>query len=145
MPPDRPADPPHPADAASPADAVYPARPAGPGAGDEAHDLLVCYVPEGSTEAVLQAAFEAGAGVIGEYQHCAHVTRGTGRFRPIGDARPVIGQLGRLEMVVEERVEVVLPRRLRAAVVDAVWQAHPYEEPVVHVLAGEAILTRPRG
>jgi hypothetical protein len=39
-----------------------------------------------------------------------------------------------LEHVEEDRVEVVLPRRLRAEVVVALRRAHPYEEPAFHVI-----------
>ena len=46
-----------------------------------------------------------------------------------------VGAVGELEHVDEDRVEVVLPRRLRAEVVAALRRAHPYEEPAFHVIA----------
>ena len=42
------------------------------------------------------------------------------------------------ERVVEDRVEVALPRSRRAVVVAALRAAHPYEEPSFHVLANVA-------
>lgn len=97
-------------------------------------DVLVFYTPRESTEAVLAAVFAAGAGAVGDYDECAFVTEGTGQFRPLGGATPAIGRVGTLEHVPEHRVELVLPRRLRAGVVAALLQAHPYETPAFHVL-----------
>ncbi|KRF48365.1 hypothetical protein ASH01_01220 [Terrabacter sp. Soil811] len=97
-------------------------------------DVLVVYVPVGDTDAVLGALFAAGAGAVGDYRECAFVTRGTGQFRPVEGATPTIGVVGDLEKVAENRVELVLERRLRADVVAALPAAHPYEEPAFHVL-----------
>ena len=97
-------------------------------------DVLVFYSPVESNEDVLAAVFAAGAGAIGDYRECAFVTRGTGRFRPVGEANPTIGVVGDLEKVAEHRVELVLDRALRARVVAALRAAHPYEEPAFHVL-----------
>ncbi|GAB2757185.1 hypothetical protein GCM10027039_15610 [Terrabacter koreensis] len=97
-------------------------------------DVLVFYSPVESTEDVLAAVHAAGAGALGDYRECAFVTRGTGRFRPVAGARPAIGTVGDLERLPEDRVEVVLERSLRGAVVAALRAAHPYEEPAFHVI-----------
>lgn len=97
-------------------------------------DVLVFYVPAPATDAVLDAVFAAGAGAIGDYRECAWVTAGTGQFRPLPGARPVIGEVGELERLLENRVEVVLDRSLRAPVVVALRAAHPYEEPAFHLI-----------
>lgn len=104
----------------------------------DALDVLVFYVPLDDTQEVLAALFEVGAGAVGEYEHCAFVAPGTGQFRPIGSANPTIGTVGELEFVAENRVEVTFPRHLRADVVDALREAHPYEEPAFHVVRNEA-------
>jgi hypothetical protein len=103
-------------------------------------DVLVVYVPTDGTTALLDALFAAGAGRVGNYEECAWVVTGRGRFRPIADALPILGTLGELTTVDEDRIEVVLPRRLRADVVVALRSAHPYEEPAFHVI--EAAGTR---
>ncbi len=59
---------------------------------------------------------------------------GTGQFRPLAGAHPAIGEVGRLERVAENRVELTFPRPLRPAVVGRLLEAHPYEEPAFHVL-----------
>ena len=97
-------------------------------------DVLVFYSPVESTEDVLAAVHAAGAGALGDYRECAFVTRGAGRFRPVAGARPAIGTVGDLEVLPEDRVEVVLERSLRGAVVAALRAAHPYEEPAFHII-----------
>ncbi|MDN5790812.1 MAG: hypothetical protein L0H25_08090 [Micrococcales bacterium] len=97
-------------------------------------DVLVFYVPVKDTDRVLEAVFAAGAGEIGDYRDCAFVTTGTGQFRPLAGASPTIGAAGELEHVTENRVELVLPRHLRAGVVAALRAAHPYEDPAFHVI-----------
>ncbi|QIK76063.1 Nif3-like dinuclear metal center hexameric protein [Nocardioides piscis] len=97
-------------------------------------DKLVTFVPLAQAEAVRAALATAGAGAIGDYDSCSFSTPGEGRFRPLEGAAPAIGDVGSLEVVPEVRVEVVLPRARRAAVVRALVEAHPYEEPAFDVL-----------
>jgi dinuclear metal center YbgI/SA1388 family protein len=97
-------------------------------------DKVVTFVPHAAADHVIDALAAAGAGAIGEYDRCAWTAPGTGTFRPGPDARPAIGRRGEVEVVAETRVEMVLPRRLRRAVVGALLAAHPYEEPAYDVL-----------
>ncbi len=99
-----------------------------------ATDKLVVFVPPGSADAVREALAASGAGRIGDYDHASFSTPGEGRFRPLAGANPTVGEVGRIEMVAEVRVECVLPRSERAAVVAAMLAAHPYEEPAYDVL-----------
>ena len=101
-------------------------------------DILVFYVPIPDTDTVLKALFAVGAGAIGAYDSCAFVAPGVGQFRPLAGANPAIGEVGNLELVAENRVELTFPRNLRGAVVDALRAAHPYEEPAFHVLVNQA-------
>ncbi|MEV0681091.1 Nif3-like dinuclear metal center hexameric protein [Actinosynnema sp. NPDC050436] len=91
-------------------------------------DLLTTYVPVESAPGVLAALHAAGAGAVGDYREAAWTVDGTGQFRPVAGAQPVIGRRGELSRVAETRVEVVLDRGLRSAVVAALRAAHPYEE-----------------
>ncbi|HHV22043.1 MAG TPA: Nif3-like dinuclear metal center hexameric protein [Propionibacterium sp.] len=97
-------------------------------------DQLVVFVPREHTDAVVAAVSAAGAGRVGAYDHCHFRVTGTGSFRPLEGANPFIGTTGEVEHVPEDRVELVLPRGRRAAVVAAMRAAHPYEEPAFHIL-----------
>ncbi len=92
-------------------------------------DKVGVYVPLADRERVFDALAAAGAGAIGAYDRCGWWTTGTGTFRPLDGAAPVTGSVGQQEEVTEARLEMVLPHRLRAAVVAALRVAHPYEEP----------------
>ena len=97
-------------------------------------DKLTVYVPVADAEKLREALAGAGAGTIGDYDSASFSTPGEGRFRPGTGAKPVVGEIGRLEVVDEVRVEVVLARPRRAAVVAAMLAAHPYEEPAYDVV-----------
>ena len=96
---------------------------------------LVVFVPAGSLEAVREAIFEAGAGRIGDYDRCSWHTEGTGAFRPLPGAAPVVGAVGAEERVPELRLETVFPEERQDEVVAALRAAHPYEEPAFDVYA----------
>ncbi|GBG37256.1 Nif3-like dinuclear metal center hexameric protein [Mycobacterium montefiorense] len=98
-------------------------------------DKWVIYVPRKNTEAVQTAMFEAGAGQIGDYSHCSWSVSGIGQFLPHDGATPAVGTVGTVERVDEDRVEVIAPARVRAAVLAAMRAAHPYEEPAFDVFA----------
>lgn len=89
---------------------------------------LVVFVPVTHADAVRQAMGEAGAGKIGNYTFCSFSSRGIGRFLPNAGANPAIGEVGRLESVDEERIEVVCERSTLHDVIAAMKSAHPYEE-----------------
>ena len=97
-------------------------------------DKLTTYVPRADAEALRAALADAGAGRLGDYDHASFSSAGEGRFRPLEGAAPTIGAVGALEVVDETRIEVVLPRTRRAAVVAALLAAHPYEEPAYDVV-----------
>jgi dinuclear metal center YbgI/SA1388 family protein len=97
--------------------------------GTQRLDKIITFVPTADARSVLDALAGAGAGNIGDYSHCCWSTDGTGQFLPHEGANPAIGQVGALEQVAETRLELVLPRGRRRAVVEALRAAHPYEEP----------------
>ena len=97
-------------------------------------DKIVVFVPSGDADRMVDVLAGAGAGAIGEYERCAFTSAGTGSFRPLPGASPVVGDVGEVAEVSETRVEMVLPRSVRSAVVEAMRAAHPYEEPAFDVL-----------
>ena len=90
---------------------------------------LIYYVPESHLETTKVAIFSAGAGGIGNYEHCAWQVLGTGQFKPVKDAKPFIGELDTLEQIPEWRVETIVPEDQAKLVAQALKASHPYEEP----------------
>jgi hypothetical protein len=97
--------------------------------------MIVFTVPETHLDAVLQAMGEAGAGVIGSYTFCSFASAGSGRFRPNADANPALGTREQINVEPEIRVETFCDRERAKTVVEAIRRAHPYEEPVIYLLA----------
>lgn len=89
---------------------------------------LVVFVPEDYHEKLLQALGDAGAGWIGDYSHCTFNIPGTGTFKPGEDTQPFIGTQGNLEKVNEVRIETVVTADNEQQVIEAMLEAHPYEE-----------------
>lgn len=100
---------------------------------------LVIYAPLSHADAVREALGEAGAGKIGNYSNCTFTVRGIGRFKPEEGANPHIGEVGKLEEVEEERIETVCEAAVLADVLNAVREAHPYEEPAIDVYPIEKV------
>ena len=98
---------------------------------------LIVYIPLSHADLARKALADAGAGRIGDYDSCSFSTRGTSRFRPLKGADPTIGNEGTLEIVDEEKIEVVVTEKLLRDVLQAVKKVHPYEEPAIHVLPME--------
>ncbi len=94
---------------------------------------LVFFVPEAHVEVVKSALFAAGAGQMGSYDRCAWQTLGEGQFRPLPGSAPFIGNIGTLEVVAEYRVEMICADEHIAAAIDALREAHPYEEPAYDI------------
>jgi hypothetical protein len=92
-------------------------------------------VPREALDVVRTALFEAGAGRIGEYEHCSWYTQGTGTFRGGEGTNPTLGEAGREERVAELRLETVFPEESQDDVIAALRRAHPYEEPAFDVYA----------
>lgn len=89
---------------------------------------LVVFVPETHAERVRKAMGEAGAGIVGHYDFCSFSVKGVGRFKPKKGAHPTIGRVGKLEEVVEERIETVCEKKKLEKIIKAVKKVHPYEE-----------------
>jgi hypothetical protein len=94
---------------------------------------IVMYVPESHAEILREAIGNAGAGKIGNYSHCTFTMKGTGRFKPLEGAHPMIGEVGTLEEVPEERIETICEEAVLKDVLKAIQEVHPYEEPATDV------------
>jgi len=110
--------------------------------GEPGVDKLVVFVPVADAQRLLDALAAAGAGRIGDYDRAAWWTEGTGTFRPLPGANPAIGSVGDIETVPEIRLETVVPRSRRDAVITALRATHPYEEPAFDLLVQAPLPTR---
>lgn len=89
---------------------------------------IVTFVPLKDAQKVRDAMGDAGAGELGNYTHASFSSKGIGRFIPQEGAHPTIGQIGKLEEVEEERIEVICQKDKVKRVMAAIKLTHPYEE-----------------
>ena len=103
-----------------------------------AQDLWGVHIPPGDVDRVMQALFDAGAGHIGNYSHCAFQWDGRGGFTPEEGADPTDGHVGEHFTGEETRVQFVAPSSLRGKLTAVLRGAHPYEEPAFDVVTLES-------
>lgn len=89
---------------------------------------IVVFVPEESINNVRNAMCAEGAGWIGNYSDCTFSLKGTGSYKPLEGTNPYIGTQNKLEQVNEFRLETVATPGNLKKVIDAMIDAHPYEE-----------------
>lgn len=98
---------------------------------------LVVFIPLEAIEAVKKSIFDAGAGRLGSYDRCSWQTKGLGQFRPLSGSKPYLGKENLLEQVEEWRLETLVESSCLENVLDALKQAHPYEEPAFDLISLE--------
>lgn len=91
-------------------------------------------VPSSDVAAVRDAVCEAGAGVIGNYDYCSNSCRVIGTFRPNEKANPYTGNRNELELIDEEKLEVICDIEKVKNVIFALRKVHPYEEPAIDII-----------
>ena len=84
-------------------------------------------------DVVRKALGDASAGQVSGYSHCSFSIRGTGRSVPGNGTKPFLGDLDKLEVIEEEKIETFCKEKDLLKVISAVKKVHPYEEPVVTV------------
>jgi dinuclear metal center YbgI/SA1388 family protein len=92
------------------------------------------YTPENAIDKVTSAMHEAGAGIIGNYSHCATYFDTYGQYKPLENSNPFQGQHGTLEKVQERKIELLCEEYNLHDVINAMIKAHPYETPVYTIV-----------
>lgn len=89
---------------------------------------LVVYIPRNHLSEVRQAIFNAGAGHIGNYDHCSFGSEGIGTFKGNEESDPFVGSPGTLHEEAEVKFETIFPAHIQNKVISALSSSHPYEE-----------------
>ncbi|MBC36083.1 MAG: Nif3-like dinuclear metal center hexameric protein [Bacteroidetes bacterium] len=89
---------------------------------------LVTFCPIDQAPEVRKAMFDAGGGNIGNYDQCSFNTEGTGSFRANDNADPFVGNKNETHFEKEFRIEMIFPEYVEGKIVNALIEAHPYEE-----------------
>ncbi|HHW58876.1 MAG: Nif3-like dinuclear metal center hexameric protein [Bacteroidales bacterium] len=89
---------------------------------------LVTFCPLNYADKVRESLFNAGAGVIGNYDCCSYNVQGLGSFRAGDDTNPFVGKKGEIHYEPETRIETIFPKWLTNDIISALLYSHPYEE-----------------
>ena len=95
---------------------------------------IIVTIPIDNIDEVRNAICEAGAGIIGNYTYCSMSTKCIGTFKPNNNANPYIGEKDKLEIVDEEKLEVVCDINNVKKVISKLREVHPYEEPAIDII-----------
>lgn len=89
---------------------------------------IVTFCPVEHADAVREIMFKAGAGNIGNYDYCSYNTEGEGTFRAGEGTNPFVGNIGKLHIEKEIKIETIVPSYKVGNVIEAMLAVHPYEE-----------------
>ncbi len=89
---------------------------------------LITFCPVEHSEKVRLSLFQAGAGVIGNYDSCSFNCEGYGTFRGSDITSPFVGKPGKLHHEKEIKIETIYPFYLQEKILNALFESHPYEE-----------------
>ncbi|MCF6297956.1 MAG: Nif3-like dinuclear metal center hexameric protein [Flavobacteriaceae bacterium] len=89
---------------------------------------LTTYVPHKNAENLRNSLFTAGAGNIGNYNHCSFNIEGTGTYQGNENSNPLIGKKEKLHKEPETFISVIFERHLESQILKSLFKNHPYEE-----------------
>ncbi|WP_400076965.1 Nif3-like dinuclear metal center hexameric protein [Winogradskyella sp. R77965] len=98
---------------------------------------LQTYVPKANAEELRQALFNAGAGMLGNYESCSFNVDGEGTYLGNEDSNPTIGKKGQLHTENETAISVTYKKHLESRILKSLFEAHPYEEVAYEILTLE--------
>ena len=93
------------------------------------------FIPESHLALLQETLRNCGAGHIGKYDSCMSYSRVVGTWRPLEGTHPYSGEVGKVSTEEEIKAEVTCRVSEVDGVIEAVKAIHPYEEPVINVIA----------
>ncbi len=92
------------------------------------------FIPDEFVETLRHELARAGAGRVGNYDHCISITQVRGYWRPLAGAEPYQGEIGKISEGTECKVEVTCAWENVAGALQAIRRVHPYDEPLINVI-----------
>lgn len=89
---------------------------------------IVVFCPISHADTVRNEMFANGAGSIGNYSECSFNTNGTGTFKAGNNTTPFVGEIDKLHLEEEVKIEVVAESFKVNQIIDGMLKVHPYEE-----------------
>lgn len=92
------------------------------------------YIPKEDVAQFKDKLSEAGIAQQGNYEYCFFESEGQGQFKPVENANPHIGEIGKIEYVDEIKVEFMIKDHQQELVEQLIHKHHPYETPVYDIM-----------
>ncbi|OAA26336.1 cytochrome C biogenesis protein [Kosmotoga arenicorallina S304] len=92
------------------------------------------FIPKGFVDELRKKVNAAGACRLGNYDNCISYHPVTGYWRPLEGSNPYLGEVGKIEKGKEMKVEFICSKKYVDAVIKAIRDVHPYEEPMFFVI-----------
>lgn len=94
---------------------------------------IVTYCQPSEGDKLVDVMSQAGAGTIGNYTHCAFITKGEGIWFSEPDSHPTIGKVGQLSREAQIKIEMRCNEENLTKVIAAIKSIHNYETPEIDV------------
>lgn len=89
---------------------------------------LVTYTIPENAEEVRNALFDAGAGMIGNYENCSFNSKGIGTYMGNEHSNPQVGERFEFVQGDEIKIEVTFEKHLESKILKSLFKSHAYEE-----------------
>jgi hypothetical protein len=95
---------------------------------------IITSCPKDLVDQLIDAMANAGAGKVGEYSHCAFITKGEGNWYAGANSNPSIGNAGEMCRIEEYKIEMNCEDNKLKAIIQAIRNIHPYETPIIDII-----------
>ncbi len=95
---------------------------------------LTTYIPHKDAEKLRMALFKAGAGNIGNYNHCSFNIEGLGTYKGNENTNPSKGKKEALHHEPETCISVIFEKHLENQILQTLFNNHPYEEVAYEII-----------
>jgi len=95
---------------------------------------LEIFIPETHLSVLRSALQTVGAGRFGNYDSCLAYSKVTGSWRSLPGSQPYLGAEGEMTEEKEIKVEVNILMEDLDKTLNAIYEVHPYEEPLINVI-----------
>ena len=93
---------------------------------------LEIFIPQEYALEIRDELAKIGVGRIGDYDHCMAISPVQDYYRPLANASPFEGGVGKISETTECKIEVNYKRELVNDAFKVIRKIHPYEEPLIN-------------
>lgn len=95
---------------------------------------LEIYTPKEFSLKIIKEISLLGAAKLGNYDNVASITEVMGHWRPLEGSDPFSGEVGKLQIEKEDKIETICPKEVLTSVLKRIKEVHPYEEPLINII-----------